>query len=193
MMGYGLTVYAVNIEQLQAVCGGGDMALYDQILHRFGAEIGDQDVRFGHQIYHQTDPSIAEGIRQLLLTGRGKSFDAYIYGYGLEYIVRYLGKPLNNAMFYPCDLDILSATIGDLLTGVQIENLVFRGLLADVIYPDDFPTYGHLTTDEVASAAVQMKGVLADYVDRDMDERAFIASWLEYAAQRHEGLVGYYY
>jgi hypothetical protein len=192
-MSYGLMVYAVNIEQLQAVCGGGDMALYAQIIERFGAEMGEQDQQFGHQIYHPSDPSIAAGLRQLLLTGRGNAFDGYLYGYALEYIVRYLGKRLNNQLFYPCELSLLSATIGNRLAGVQIDNLIFRGLLTDVTYPDDFPLYGHLTAAEVTTAAAQLQGVLADYADRDLDALAWIAAWLQYAADRNQGLVGYYY
>jgi hypothetical protein len=192
-MSYGLMVYAVNIEQLQAVCGGGDMALYAQIVERFGAEMGEQDRQFGHQIYHQSDPSMAAGLRQLLLTGRGNAFDGYIYGYALEYIVRFLGKRLNNQLFYPCEINFLSATIGNRLTGVQIDNLIFRGLLMDVTYPDDFPLYGHLTAAEVTTAAAQLQDVLADYADQDLDELAWIAAWLQYAADRNQGLVGYYY
>jgi hypothetical protein len=191
-MSYGLMVYAVNIEQLQAVCGGGDMALYEKIIDRFRAHIADRNQSFDLRPYHQTDPSIFEGIRHLIM-GHTKSFDGYIYGYGLEYIVRYFGKPLNNEMFYPCDLNILSTTIGDRLTDVQIDNLIFRGLLPGIPYPDDFPTYGHLKSAEVANAAIQLKDVLADYADREMNELAFIAAWLQYAANRHEGLVGYYY
>jgi hypothetical protein len=192
-MSYGLMVYAVNLEQLQAFCGGGDMDLYAQIIERFGTEIGNKNQSFDLQSYHQTDPSIFEGIRQLLLTGRGKAFDGYLYGYALEYIVRYLGKRLNNQLFYPCELSLLSATIGNRLAGVQIDNLIFRGLLTDVTYPDDFPLYGHLTAAEVTTAAAQLQDVLVDYADRDLDALAWIAAWLQYAADRNQGLVGYYY
>jgi hypothetical protein len=191
-MSYGLMVYAVNIEQLQTVCGGGDLDLYEQILHRFGEEIGTRNYELGLQPYHQSDPTLFDAIQHLII-GQTKVFDGDVYGYALEYIVRYFGQSMNNAMFYPCDLKILSTTIGDQLTGVQIDNLVFRGLIAGVPYPIDFPTYGHLKAGEVANATAQLQGVSAYYADRDMDELAFIVGWLQYAADRHEGLVGYYY
>jgi hypothetical protein len=191
-MSSGLMVYAVNIEQLQTVCGGGDLPLCEQILHRFREEIGTRNHELGLQPYHQSDPTLFDAIQHLII-GQTKVFDGDVYGYALEYIVRYFGQSMNNAMFYPCDLSILSTTIGDRLTGVQIDNLVFRGLITGVPYPNDFPTYGHLKADEVANATAQLKDVSAYYVDRDMDELAFIAGWLEYATERHEGLVGYYY
>jgi hypothetical protein len=191
-MSYGLMVYAVNIDQVQSACGGGDMALYEQIIDQFRTEIAALNQSFDLQSYHQTDPSIFEGIRHLIM-GQAKTFEGYIYGYGLEYIVRHFGQPLNNALFYPCSFECLSTTIGDRLAGVSIGNLMTGGLIPGVSSFGDFPIYGHLKAAEVANAAAQLKHVLADYADREMDELAFIAAWMQYAADRQEGLVGYYY
>ncbi len=191
-MSYGLMVYAIDINKLQAVCGGGDIELYEEIVERFRSDIASVNTALDLESYHQSDPSIFEGIRHLIM-GLPKNFDGAIYGYGLEFIVRYFGTFLNNSLFYPCDLNLLSETIGDRQIGVSIDNLIFRRPITGLPFPDDFPMYGHITNSEVASVAPQLHGIVDEYADKEIDELASIAKWFEFAADRQLGLVGYYY
>jgi hypothetical protein len=190
---YGLMVYAIDIDRLQSVCGGGDLDLYAAIIDKFRSEIANLNDSLGLDVYHQSDPSLFEGIRHLI-TGAPKNFDGAIYGYGLEFIVRYFGTFLNNSLFYPCDLNLLSEVVGDRLNGiVSIDRLIFSRPIAKLPSPDDFPIYGHLTNAEVTAATQRLATVRAEYADREWDELAFVIEWLQYAADRHLGLVGYYY
>lgn len=185
-------VYAIDINKLQSVCSGGEMELYDAIVETYRSDIANVNTSLGLESFHQSDPSIFEGIRQLIM-GLPKNFDGAIYAYALEFIVRYFGTFLNNSLFYPCDLNLLSETIGDCQIGVSIDNLIFRRPITGLPFPDDFPMYGHLTNSEVTHAAKQLHSVLDEDANKDMDELAFIARWFEFAADRQQGLVGYYY
>jgi hypothetical protein len=191
-MGYGLMVYAIDIDRLQAVCGSGDIELYEAIVDRYRSDIASVNTALDLESYHQSDPSIFEGIRHLIM-GLPKNFDGAIYGYSVEFIVKYFGTFLDNSMFYPCDLNFLSDTIGDRSIGISIDNLIFRRPITGLPFPDDFPMYGHISNSEVANVADLFRNILEEYKDREMDELACIAGWFQFAADRQLGLVGYYY
>jgi hypothetical protein len=187
-MGYGVMAYRVDIDKLRALCGSGDNQMRRVICGRFRADI----TRLNDDLDCSNDrgaPSVFTAIEHLVMGG-DKTLPGHLYGYGFKYIVEFSGRFLNNSHFYPCPSSYLDSTIDPALkatgAGITMSDLIFRGAPVDFPSPDDFPSIGYWTADEVAAAADPLRTGTTDEV------RA-VAAWTAEAAVEHKGIVGFYH
>ena len=188
-MGYGLMAYSVSIEKVVAACGSGDDGLRRAISGRFKTKIASVNDQLGYS-NERGEPSVFEAIRHLI-TGQEKTLNGALYGYGFEYIVRFYGRFLDNGRFYPAPWMYLVEEFASELkqTGAVVN--MFDLMTAAPLRlppPDDFPNYGHWTAADVAASVEPVR-----QAENKSEELQAIAQWLEFAAGRSEGIVGYYY
>jgi hypothetical protein len=187
-MGYGVMAYAVDIDTVTAQCGSGDNQLRRAVCGRFRADISRSNDEFDLP-GDRGAPNIFTAIEHLIMDGE-KTLDGYLYGYGFEYIVRFSGQFLANNPFYPCPSQYLTDTVDPDLkaTGatLRMDDLIFRGAPVPFPAPGDFPAIGYWTADEVASNATSVQSGTSEKVRT-------VAAWAALAADRSQGIVGFYY
>ncbi|MBW4620492.1 MAG: hypothetical protein KME17_14210 [Cyanosarcina radialis HA8281-LM2] len=189
-MSYGLMAYSVNIDKLKESCGSGDDSLRRAISGRFKNDIASTNQQLGYS-NDRGEPSVFLAIRDLII-GDERNLDRVLYAYGFKYIVEFFGKFLDNNLFYPASYDFLVEEVGANLseTGATVEMFKLLNCYLPVSFPtpDDFPLYGYWSAERVAASVEP----LAAFPEKTEELKA-IQKWLEFAALKGEGIVGYYH
>lgn len=189
-MSYGLMAYSVDIDKLQESCGSGNDALRRAISGRFKNYIASTNEQLGYA-NDRGEPSVFLAIRHLIM-GDEQNLDRALYAYGFKYIVEYFGKFLDNSLFYPASYDFLLDEVGAQLTnaGATVKMFDLLNCRAPVSFPrpDDFPSYGYWSAESVATSVRPL-----ETYSGKTEELESIQQWLEFAASRGEGIVGYYH
>ena len=190
-MSYGVMAYAVDIEKVRALCGSGDNQTRRAICGRFRADISRSNGWFDLSD-DRGAPNLFTAVEHLVMGG-DKPLDGYLYGYAFKYVVEFMGRMLDNNPFYPCPSTYLTDTVDPALkaTGATLTmfDLIFGGAPVDFPRPDDFPTIGYWSADDVAAAEPHLRAVGAD---ADEHVRG-VAEWVAFAAGRSQGIVGFYH
>jgi hypothetical protein len=129
------------------------------------------------------------------------------YGYALDFLCRHLGEIPDNESWCSIryeTLDAIDTVLKD--SGVRSKTfsvakfLVERGAPVDIPKPDDFPSIGYLTRDEIpAILALLTPEKLSKAIRRsdesDYFEGAFgeLRSWLEACTKANRDLICFYY
>lgn len=187
-MGYGVMAYAVDIDTVRAVCGGGDDRRRRAICGRFRGEIMRFDDEF-ELSNERGEENLFTAIGQLVMGGE-KPLEGYLYGYGFKYIVEFFGRFLDNGPFYPCPSSYLSEQVDPAIkaTGaaVSMSGLVFGGAPVAFPAPDDFPGIGYWSAASVAASVEPLRAGTTEEVRT-------IAGWTAQAAALGQGIVGFYH
>ena len=195
-MSYGIMAYRVNAGKVISLCGSKDAALLGQIAGwtpaMFAAGEAENEAMRGEDIEDFDEgPDPAWAVRDLVM-GLPLTRSGAEYGYGYEAIIRSLGEPLDNGLFYPASVEYLRDTVDPELTaaGVSLrtEDLVFGYPLVDFPTPDDFPMVGSWSATAVAASVAPLRAYSGQ-----MREIAAIREWCEAAAAEGETIVGIYY
>jgi hypothetical protein len=184
-MSYGLMVYAVDFEKLKGALGSGDDKVRRSICGRFKqrlAEIAE----------NSNDPNDGfEAVRHLIMGGE-RTLSGYIYGYAYECVVDFYGRALNNACFMPSSHDHLEQLEQQLQqSGVKLglmDFVYYHRALTEFPAPDDFPGYSYWE-----AAIVQENLPMLQAYGGKTEADQMVLSWLEYAAPRNEGIIGFWY
>lgn len=189
-MGYGVMAYAVDIDKLVALCGSGDDRTRRMVSGRFRERISqlNLDLDWSNE---RGQPSVFEAIRHLVM-GDEKTLDGAMYGYGLKFIVEFLGQALDNAPFYPCPARHLSETVDPQLAQagatIRMTDLAFGGAPVPIPLPDDFPAIGHWTAEQVSANVEPLRTATGASA-----ELKTIVAWLDQAVASGQGIVGFYH
>ncbi|WP_063128689.1 DUF7691 family protein [Nocardia fusca] len=185
-MGYGVMVYAVEIEMVRAPS-------------KYLADPQDYFARMMN-LRRPTDTpeGFDEALAELFFSRPFTGDEGSVYGYALEWLCERFGSPLKNAHWYPVGLswlDTVRRALGEV--GVQFDpsDLVYSR--SPVLLPDivDFPGIGHLTNVEVKPLA-QVLGAadLSAVADRQIRESiAEMQGWIQYCAKINSDLVGFFH
>jgi hypothetical protein len=187
-MGYGVMAYVVDIDKLVALCGSGDDRIRRVICGRFRERISATNDELGWS-NERGEPSVFTAVNHLIM-GAEKTLDGAMYGYGFKYIVEFSGRFLDNSSFYPCPSSYLMDTVDPALKAVgatlSMFDLAFGGSPVSFPSPDDFPSIGHWTADEVTRNVEPLRAGTTT-------ELKSIAQWLDQAAPASKGVVGFYH
>lgn len=178
-------VYAVDFEKLKGALGSGDDKVRRSICGRFKqrlAQIGE----------NSNDPNDGfEAVRHLIMGGE-RTLPGYIYGYAYECVVNFYGRALDNGCFMPSSRDDVEEIERQLKqVGVKLELMDFvydHYALTPFPSSDDFPGYSYWKP-----TIVQENLPILQAYDGKTEADQMILSWLEYAAPRNEGIVGFWY
>lgn len=186
-MSYGVMAYLVDFDKLVALCGSGDDQTRRMISGRFRERISrlNTDLDWSNE---RGEPSVFEAIRHLVM-GDEKTLDGAMYGYGFKFVVEFLGRSLDNAPFYPCSSDHLSAVdaqLAEVGASIRMTGLVFGGAPVSFPHPDDFPSIGHWNPAQVAQGVEPLRAGTSN-------ELRTIAKWLDQTATADQGIVGFYH
>jgi hypothetical protein len=189
-MGYGLMVYSVDISKLISICGSRNDALRRSILGRFKRDIVSTNEQLGYS-NERGEASVFMAIQHLIMDD-AKTLDGALYAYGLEYIIRFFGKFLDNNLFYPCSIDFLTEEINNHLKSanatLDMGDLIFRNSPISFPSPDDFPFYGYWRPEVVKVNIEPLNAHSAK-----TPELEAIQEWLKDADSKGEGIFAYYY
>lgn len=115
-MGYGVMAYAVDIDGLVKLCGGGDDRARRAVCGRFRSQIQRTNEELGWS-NERGEPSVFTAINQLVM-GEQRTLSGAMYGYGFKFIVELSGQFLENGRFYPCPSRYLAETVDAELAGL---------------------------------------------------------------------------
>ncbi|GHJ42968.1 hypothetical protein Cs7R123_03100 [Catellatospora sp. TT07R-123] len=187
-MGYGVMAYAVDIDNLVALCGSGDDRMRRAICGRFRSDIQRTNDELGWS-NERGEPSVFTAINHLVMGGE-RTLDGAMYGYGFKVIVEFSGRFLDNSPFYPCPSRHLSDTVDVELAGlgatIRMIDLIFGGAPVEFPAPDDFPAIGHWSAAKVAANVEPLRAAAST-------EAKTIAGWLDKASAAGRGVIGFYH
>jgi hypothetical protein len=185
-MSSGLMVYAVDIDKLLAVCGSGDRRVRQTINERARPRIAQLEADFGKA-------SITTAINHFI-DGEDRTLDGVVYSYAYNVMVDYyFGEFLDNSYFYPgwyngsaekskrIDADLEAAG-----ASVRLKDLDALGAPIAFPHPEDFPGYGWWSTEMVSVSLPALRACAAK-----SSELQAIWRWLERAAGKNQGIVGF--
>ena len=180
-MSYALTAYLVDLDRLRSVIGSRDETLAEAIIETNSEEFDDADE-------YDTDDylPLVEALRQLINGDALTPREYTQYGYALEELCRYLGKPLDSIQWSAARWSCIEATgLTRLLTEV--------GPPVQLPPKTDFPAIGYLTRDEIKAelerATALKNSTPAEGVIELLDE---YCGWLQKAIRRKRDIILFY-
>jgi len=190
-MGYGLAVYAVDLDAVAAACGSGDDKVRRMISGRFRRDIYSTNDQLGWSNDRGAD-SVFEAIRHLIMGADDMRLPGAMYGYAYKYIIEFHGRFLANDRFMPARQSWVSETIQPQLAAagvaLNLDALYYGGAPVSFPSPDDFPGYGCWRRDAIAAALPILRA------QPDLSpELAQIADWLSQAAAENKDLAAFYH
>ncbi len=175
-MGYCLSTYVVPYERLTAIPGSGDQATLADVLEESKDYIAWIDERRFDGYDASREPpifSVAEAIKDIFTGNWRCATDGPVYSQALETLCFYLGERLPDGVFlagpHPGWFDGMDAWLKSERVPLRFTELAFREPIP-LPMPDDGPTVGHWTPEQIRTAAPAVDRLLLgrkedDYVE----------------------------
>jgi len=190
-MGYGLMVYAVDLDAVTTACGSGDDKVRRMISGRFRRDIYATNDQLGWSNDRGAD-SVFEAIRHLIMGADDMRLPGAMYGYAYKYIIELHGRCLSNDRFMPARHAWVSDEIQPQLAAagvaLKLDDLYFGGAPVRFPSPDDFPGLGYWRRDAIAAARPILSA--ATGLSPELEQ---IKDWLSRSAAEETDLVGVYH
>lgn len=200
-MGYGLMVYAVELDKARAAVGSDDEKLRRSIGGRFKRDIAAADSWFSSEIEGGCPPRY-EALRHLIHgTPRVEGY-AFQYAYAFKLIVEHYGRFLHNDSFMPISFDHLERVNAQLralgVTAIDVESLAYFRPPVELPRPDDFPGVGYLELETLREGLAQFEAVAAGAIEGIADSFMQgsvenVRQWCQSCVQQGRGLVSFYH
>jgi len=182
-MGYGTLAYAVDLDRLRSAYGSKDRAMFQAIEKREADDIRDRDEWFRDRIKRGA-PSLREAVAQII-EGQinAPPWAGFQYGYALELLCKHLGHVLENRDRVSF-IEHLGTPTG----------LTSSGPPLPISRPEDFPSIGFLTADQVGDEYLRLKDQDLSHERKDLEwAREEFRSFLRLAFERKLALVTFTY
>ena len=190
-MGYGLMVYAVDLDVVTAACGSGDDTIRRMISGRFRRDIYSTNDQLGWSNDRGAD-SVFEALRHLIMGSDDMRLPGAMYGYAYKYIIEHHGRFLDNDRFMPARHSWVSEEVQPQLAAagvaLDLDDLYFGGAPVSFPSPDDFPGFGCWRRDAIAAALPILNA--ASGLSPELQQ---IKAWLARAASENRDLVAFYH
>jgi hypothetical protein len=201
IMGYGLMVYAVDLERLRREVGCGDAELAASYGAGFTADDREtQDFIDDCLPDGPERPTLADVARQVIM---GEPYDeriGFAYGYFLKWLCERHGVSQWNNSLMPIPVDYLSTldtefTKAGLLTPeVSIHDLGWGGAPVPVPMGDPWPGIGHLEHEHLAAAAELLAGTPNSDLPEEFHDAAYdLFQMMAHARDDKRSLVGFFH
>lgn len=198
-MSYCLMVYAVRFDKLKPVFGSGDDKLRRMISGRFKSRLAQRADWFSTEIENGS-PTPFDAIKALIMGPVPEKGHGFMYAYAYETIVEHFGRFLDNNAFSSIRWSFMEEVEQGFKKSGLDEALPFQDLylgkaLCDFPRPDDFPSMGYWTPEKVVAGQkrfgeIEMPNDVEPYVK---DALLAVRGWVNSAAGKGEGIVGFYY
>jgi hypothetical protein len=196
-MSYGLSVYRIPQQMLDRVFGKDDHALLHQALDATKDDLADYDAQMDAPDLdtYDVDLSHADAMKEIFAGKFTEYVNGSRYGWAFECLCRFIGTPLSNNGFSPCDMEGYEQLDEWLkLQGVPLKfmDLIFQSPIP-IPRADDWPCVGHWGADAIA-VAEPLARVLPNIEDQETKEAMETAlGWLRDGA-KHSGsiIVGFH-
>jgi hypothetical protein len=188
-MGYGIMVYAVDLDKVTAACGSGNNTMRRAIKGRFRSAIASTDQQLDLSS-EDGGPSVFAAIDHLIM-GSERPFPGFVYAYAYKYIVEHFGRSLDNGLFYPARGEFFSSVDSQLKAAgcrVELSELMTYSAPVSFPMPNDFPYFGWWSAQECAASLVALRACGSKTCEMTAIER-----WLADVAAKGEGIVGFYH
>jgi hypothetical protein len=174
-----LNIYTVSFDALRSARGSQDASLVKDLGSRVSAEVG-------------------KAVEELVLAAPGAYVsDKSALAFGEEALCGWLGQRL------PCNsvsgtslsrLETLDEALEKLGAPLKLFDLMYGGGALGLPWPDDFPSSGTRSAEQVAEAHRLFGAADLQSEDPAVDDiLAEMGDWLEMAAAKQWGLIGFYY
>jgi hypothetical protein len=207
-MGYGLQVFAVDLDELTKSIGSKNLALYKKAL----ANIQHDDDEFDDDHDDDDDDDdddhdepklkLADALKSLIDGGTMVKGAGHAYGFALEALCTTLAKewlPNKHWSAMHSDwFDTVDAELKKLGLKERTAKLVDNGAPVKMPRPDDFPFIGHMKPTDVKSFATALASASAKKTKTKIDPEVLqsldeLQGWLKTAVAKKTGLVFFYY
>lgn len=185
-MSYSTTLYAVDIEHLQATFGSQDAALLANIERKYAGEIADSNTSFDEEIAEGA-PTRQKALREIIDGEITRPDYGFQYGYALEYLCRHLGEIVASRF--------LNGVFGS-LADLEVDTFLAQDRLPlPLPEPDDFPFISYMTPEEITEELQRLAGMDLSYPeDEEIEaERHDFRDCLKKAEAAQLGIVAFYY
>jgi len=200
-MGYGLMVFAVDVERLRREVGSGDAGLAATYGAGFAADDQEtQDLIDGELGGDAGTPTLADVARHVIM---GEPYDervGFAYGYFLEWLCRRHGVPQPNHSLVPIPVDHLSTLdaqfekAGLLAPGISIDQLGWGGAPVPVPMGEPWPGIGHLEHALLGAGAELLARAPVSDLPEEFEGAAYdFFQMLSYADENRLSLVGFFH
>jgi hypothetical protein len=201
-MSYSLTVYAVPMPKLLAVSGSRDVELIEQAQAcSFVADQIDEMIARHNEDSDeegQITISFADAAAQLVngeVPPDAPHFAGFVYGYAFEWICAALGQCLDNDHVPGLHFEKVDEFLEKGRVGLRLLDLTCAGTPLDFPEPDDWPSIGWWSPEQIAKAVRPLAELPLDgakvSIARCVEQiRAWVAEALEI---EDAGLIGFVY
>jgi len=190
-MGYGLMVYAVDLNAVTSACGSGDDKLRKMISGRFRERIASTNSQLDWSNERGED-SVFEAIRHLIMGDEKMPLPGAMYGYAYKYIVEHHGTVLDNDHFLPAPMSWMMEKVDPQLRalglGLLVSDLAMAGSPVDFPRPSDFPSFGYWERSSIPRTLRVLKA--ARLLSPELQQ---VKGWLETASADKRDLVAFYH
>jgi hypothetical protein len=197
-MGYGFSVYGVDLAKLQPVWGSKNARLAAAIKSKQAEELAGNDEWFSDEI-EEGAPSLASALDEIIAGKATKKKHGFQYGYALERLCAHMGKRIDDSdLSYAFDqnLDPLLKKVKQPRTA----KLLCTGVLPLAIpRPSDFPVIGTIDAPCMAILARALDAVEPAIPEDDDDELgiawviAELRGWIRRARRSKKAIVWFAY
>lgn len=198
-MSYCLMVYAARFDKLKPVFGSGDDKIRRMICGRFKSRLQQRADYFASDIQNGA-PTPFDAIRALLIGPVPDKGHGFMYAYAYETIVEHFGRFLDNNAFSSIRWSYMEEVEEGFKKAGLNEVLPFSDLyggqaLCKFPHPDDFPSFGYWSPETVVAGhkrfqEIEIPADLEEYVK---DALLAVRGWVNSAAGKGEGILGFYY
>lgn len=195
-MSYGITPYALDVEQLGGYWACTEDSKLVGLRNVFRTALQDHDRDFASEIRTGAPP--LSGALRGLLWGEVDATYGYAYCYALKLLCEQIGEELTSDRFADIDDDFLTAidhAADALELTVGATALVYTGAPPPYeIEISDYPYIGWLSAAATAEAAEGYRSADLSAIENTdlVPAMEQLRSWLEHAAGRGVGLVSFY-
>jgi hypothetical protein len=198
-MSNGVVVFSLDFERVERLWSCRTPVVAERILERVGHTAEDEDEEVPEEFAEGEDrpPTIREALQHFIMGEELRKDFPRPYALALLAICHYAGNLLPNDALGGADwphvelVDNGFARYG-YREPLRLSNVLMRGIpILGLPEPDDSPTVGYLTPQEVASAPFM--GQMWSGPKEICDSMYEFAGWVTAARGKGHGLVGFYY
>lgn len=213
-MSYILSPIAVDLKQVAALIGSRSEPTLATLIEKFEGKFDRYDERAADSLDDNDEDdgeedededreplTMATVLRQLVNSEAYDESLGFMYGYGLEFLCRHLGRSLPNGHWssmraeWAEKADAALDELGVAKEKLRVErHLMYRGSPFPLPSIDDFPTIGYLQREEIAAALAAFDADMADQVEDEglREALAELRGWLQTCAERGCDLICFY-
>ena len=190
-MSYALSAYLVSQGQILQFPGCDDSRLLRRSLKAAKRRLRELDVELGDED-DEDDITHEQAFRELFSGQMTSPGYGHRYGWAFETLCAYLGEPLSNEAFSPCNGDWyeeLDEFLAASNVALKLSNLV-ENCPISIPMSDDWPMIGHLSQGEIRSTAQQISQLAASTSDSEFgDALTTVSAWFQRASKDNDLII----